>query len=455
MNKNTSFYKSLKYSIYDGSAHAVMVGAGESYLMAYVVALGFSNFAIGLTASIPLLIAACSQLYIVNRAGDITSRRFFIVRLALLQGAMWIPLMVLPALLPAYRVSVVVLLLILYHSCIHLATPVWNSWMADLVDPAKRGDYFGTRNKYRALSEVIAYLICGFILQFMSTDDSLDGFYIIFCVAFAARGVSALFLHKIEEPTYQRPQAEDQFTFLEFLKKAPHNNFGRFVLFNFCLIAGSFLASPFFTAYMLKTLHFSYIELVAIYATCLVFQFFFYHSWGIIADRYGNIRVLKVTALGLSVIPVLWVLTRNFWCIIFFQFLAGVTWSGYLLTSSNFIYDAVSQKRLQRCVAYFNFMGNFAIFIGALCGGAITRIYDFFLGDLCHMMPQGFVYYLLFTLSSVLRLLAVVFFAERLKDVRPVQQGSLFKLLGDFMTVSLTFESGGRRRPQQQDDLKK
>src|SRR6202011_3259909 len=50
--------KDLRASVADGASFSVMVGIGETYLPAFVLAMGMGEIAAGLISSIPLLVGA-------------------------------------------------------------------------------------------------------------------------------------------------------------------------------------------------------------------------------------------------------------------------------------------------------------------------------------------------------------------------------------------------------------
>src|SRR5438270_593907 len=54
--------KNLRNSVSDGAAFSVMVGIGETYFPAFVLAMGMGEIASGLIASVPLLMGAILQM---------------------------------------------------------------------------------------------------------------------------------------------------------------------------------------------------------------------------------------------------------------------------------------------------------------------------------------------------------------------------------------------------------
>jgi len=60
--RRRSLRKNLRASVADGAAFSVMVGIGETYFPAFVLALGLGQLASGLVSSLPILLGAILQL---------------------------------------------------------------------------------------------------------------------------------------------------------------------------------------------------------------------------------------------------------------------------------------------------------------------------------------------------------------------------------------------------------
>src|SRR5574337_848168 len=88
--------KSLNLSIKDGVAFAATTGFGDTYINPFAVALGASNFQIGLLSSFSQLVPSLTQL----KAADITerlgSRKKIIVNSASFQAFMLLPIAIIP-----------------------------------------------------------------------------------------------------------------------------------------------------------------------------------------------------------------------------------------------------------------------------------------------------------------------------------------------------------------------
>ena len=95
--------RSHRNGLREGGWYAVMQGAGENYLSAYAVALHATPMQIGLMSAVPHLIGSWAQLLSVSLLGRISRRRLIALG-TLGQALMWLPIMILPLVVPQYAV---------------------------------------------------------------------------------------------------------------------------------------------------------------------------------------------------------------------------------------------------------------------------------------------------------------------------------------------------------------
>ena len=77
--------------------------------------------------------------------------------------------------------------------------------------------------------------------------------------------------------------------------------FSRFAIFTAVMSFFAGIAGPFYAVYMLRDLHFSYMQFMATQAVVVLSQVGTLTLWGRLGDRFGNRFVLAVTG---SLIPV-------------------------------------------------------------------------------------------------------------------------------------------------------
>jgi len=406
--------KSLEYSIKDGAAFSVMTGFGEQYFNPLAIELGATNMQIGLLASLPQLVSSLLQLYTSKFLRAFRSRRKIITRFVLFQALVWIPLALLPVLPVNGRVTLLILFVTLYLVFGQFVGPVWNSLIGDLVDESNRGRFFGNRNMIAGGIAFASLFIAGFMLGVFPRERVLEGYAVIFLIAFIARLVSLFYLTKTVEPPFSHDKTEE-FSFPQYLVKLKDTNYGKFALYVAAMNLSVNVAGPFFTVYMLRDLELSYITYTIITAAAALTSFLAMAYWGTIADRFGNKRVLNVCGILVAAVPLLWLFSRNISYLILVQVVSGFAWAGFNLSAGNFIFDNVRASKRTRIFSYHNVLAGTAVFIGAMLGGLLAR-------ELTFKWMFSSRWQMLFLISGILRTATSWFFLPKIQEVRDVER---------------------------------
>jgi len=412
MENSDKVKKSLDYSNKDAYACSVMGGAGETYISPFAIQMGANNTQVGLLTAVANLVAPIFQLGAIKSLRHGVERKRIVTKAVFLQAAMFLPLMLIPFIFKSNQaVAYVILFFALYSIFGGYGGPAWGSWMGDLVPSNERGKYFGRRNKIAGFIALMSTFVAGFVLDFFKSKIYL-GFVIIFSVSMVGRYISWYFLKRMYEPKLIIKE-ENYFSLFKFVKKANSNNFGRFVFYIAFLNFAVNIAGPFFAVYMLRDLGFSYTQFMIATVTASITSLFSMTFWGKIGDKYGNVRVMKVTDWGIGFIPVFWIFATNIYHVILIQAFSGFVWAGMNLTHFNFIYDAVTQQKRAICMSYLNILRGICVFVGAILGGIISSKYTLF----------GSGLFLIFLLSGFFRLLNSLIYLNSLKEVREVEKG--------------------------------
>lgn len=438
MNSHSqSTKKSLDHSVKEGCAHAVMLASGEAYLAPFAVFLKSGSLVIGLLSSVPVLLGSLIQLASITLLDRITHRKTLIVYPALVQACLWLPLLLVPLSFPNHARGLLIACALVYFAVSGLIAPAWNSLMGDLTDPASRSSYFGQRDKLRTAFHLVSLCVAGGILNWAEHHHrEAWGFAAIFTIAMIARFVSAYHFHKMGEPKYVHPTREQTFTFRTFIKRAPKNNFGLFCIYVSCMMLAVNIGGPFVTLYMLRDLGFSYLEFTAASMINIFTQILTLHNWGKAGDRYGNLRIIRVTGSCMAIFPLMWMLTSNFTVILLIQALAGVIWSGFNLSAANFLFDAVTPPKRARCVAYYNVLTNSGLVAGALIGGLLAPHFPRAISVFGISYPLASNLAYVFFLSGCARMAVAFIFLPLIKEVRKVEPTTSWRLLTQLVGVS-------------------
>lgn len=316
--------------------------------------------------------------------------------------------------------------------------------MGDLVPPEQRGNYFGYRNRLRVLFELFPFIVAGLVLYYSNASAIYWGYGYLFLSAMVFRFASAAYQSRMVEPGHVPLAKSEHFSLLDFIKATPKSNFAKFTFYVALVMFVTSIASPFFTLYQLRDLHFSYLQFMVSLGSSLLFQFITFQSWGKIGDRYGNLRVVRLTAFFVVGLPILWLLTTNFYLILVFQALGGALWAGFNLCCVNFLFDAVTPQKRGRCVAYFNFICNLGILCGALLGGWLASILpaSFQVAGISFHLVSNIC--LLFAISAIGRFFVSFLFSRFIKEVRKVEPVSHWQVVRHMIGLSLTPEFSTR-----------
>lgn len=394
-----------------------MGGVTDHYAIPLALFLGATVQQVGLLTALPNFAASLSQFFAVRVIHWLGGRLKVLVRLVFSQALLIAVIAVLPLLPIVYQVELLLGLLILTAVCGGLAGPAWGSLISDFIPAAKRGRYFGWRNRALGAITLGSIILAGLILNVLQNLSSA-GFFILFGLAALARFTSAYFIGRMGEPPQRRDPAGD-FTFLMFVRRFRESNFLKFVLFSACLTFATYLSAPFFTVFMLRDLQFSYLTYMALQVCSSFAALVALPLWGRHADLVGNVRVLRLSSFLAALIPILWLFSHDPGYLMLIQIWGGFAWSGVTLSAGNFIYDAVTPQKRVRCIAYFNVINGVALFLGSFLGGFLAS-----------RLPELFGYSLLslFALSCFCRLFFFLLLSRSFHEVRPAHEASMHQL---------------------------
>jgi MFS family permease len=410
--------KSLRLSVYDGASYSALLGLTQNYVTPFALALKATTLQIGLLTSIPNLFAALMQLAgpgLVVRAG---SRKGLILPAAFVHALSWVPLFLLPYF---FRSSGVWWLLGFYTLAMAadiMAWAPWGSMIADLVHEDIRGRYLGYRGRIGGIIALVFTIAAGAILQ-VYTGRVFTGFAIIFGGATVARLLSLYFLSRMYEPPFT-PESSNAPGVIQLIKEMGSSNLGRYTVYISLVLFGMMISGPFFSVFMLRDLHFSYVTFMIVAAASAIANFLSLPFWGSRADRAGNLKIVKITSWLMPIVPLLWVLNSHPAYLVFANVFSGFVWSGFNLSAMNFVYDASAPAGRAKRIAIYNAFTFIAMCLGALLGGYIAPHLPKLLGYQMHT---------LFLISGAARLAVIVLMLRTLVEVRRVSEIDALQLM--------------------------
>ncbi len=400
--------RDLFVSTADATAYSVMIGCGEIFFPAFVLALGLGPVAAGLIPSLSILIAALVQLITpvaVNRLG---SNRLWVIGCTTIQSASFLPL-IFWAIQGKASFSHLLVVTSIYWSAGMAGVPAWNTWMGVLIPAQIRAAYFAQRNRLAQLATLIGFLMAGLALQVAEQFDIiLPVFACLFAVASVSRTISTLCLlacrevsPRLSDNRHQSPktiQSHVEGNLLRQLWKKTgaivHSPAGALMAFLWTFAFSAQLCAPYFTPYMLDNQQFSYAAYMMVVGTGLLAKASAMPVFGNLGKKIGSDRLLRLGAISIIPLSSLWLFSSNVVYLMGVQVMAGIFWACYELATSLLFFEAVHHRERTGVVTIHNLGLSLATLAGAATGGTVLR----WLGE------NQSAYFAVFILSGVFRL---------------------------------------------------
>ncbi|NEP48002.1 MAG: MFS transporter, partial [Moorea sp. SIO3C2] len=181
----------------------------EVFLTNFLLQLGASNFEIGILSGIPLLANFLQPIgaYLSDRS---YSRHWFIIKTFIPSRLLWLFVLVgigmfCTGLAPAHHLVLCTLAInLITHIFGALGSPSWSSWMAVLVPVRLRGRYFGLRNSFTNLTNLLCVPLLGYIVSNWQ-GGQVQGYGVILILAILAGILSLVFQFFMVDITPQIP----------------------------------------------------------------------------------------------------------------------------------------------------------------------------------------------------------------------------------------------------------
>jgi hypothetical protein len=423
--------KTLEHSQHEAVASSTMTSTCENFMNAFALHLGATSIQMGFLTAFPQLLGALMQLVSVG-LGTFMSRRLLVLLTAILQTILMFAFAALAVLRVDNLVSDLILLVICYHGTSNLIQPQWRAWMGSLVPQKQRGVFFASRSRLTMATSLVVFISGGI---FLTLSDLIGlawlGFGFLFMVATLGRAFSCYFLARMQDPQAQtvvRGFAQFATTFT-LVRRAFHDrtfrNYSFFVAGMQGMVA---ISAPFFTVYMLKELHYSYLQFSLNLVASIATQFFMLKYWGKLSDKHGSRYVMLLCSAALPVIPVLWLFSDNYVYLLLVQLISGLAWSGFNLTTANYLYDIrPHHTNFATYAALQAALTAVLVFVGGLIGGYLAALSTVIVQWL--PFELGSALFIVFTVSGLMRAAVLFWFVPRAEEPRLRTRPQLLRLI--------------------------
>lgn len=404
----TGLRRDLWISTADATAYSVMVGCGEHYIPAFALALGFGPVATGLTVSVPLLAGALLQLVTPMAVRRIGSNRGWVVATTAVQAASFLPL-IWWALRGHAEVWEVLVAVSVYWSAGMSGAPAWNAWMGTVIPERMRTPYFAHRNRLGQFAVLVGFVAAGLALEWARRHALvLPAFAGLFAVASACRLISTLCLAACRE---MKPPDEDPVPEARVarhgpgritaawsrLRAAAGTPAGTLVTYLWSITFACQFSGAYFTPYMLKDRHFTYLSYMVVVAVSFLARALVLPGLGRLGSRIGSLGLLWVGGLAIVPLTLFWLVSAEIPWLVGIQCVAGTAWAAYELAVVLLFFETASHRERAGVVTIYNLGHATAWVCGAATGGLLLRS----LGE------DRRAYFAVFAVSALLRVAAI------------------------------------------------
>lgn len=364
---------------FSGGAAALTSGV---ILTAFALHLGASTVMVGVLASAPFL-SQLLQLPAILLIERLRARKRIAVITSIL-GRLMLGVMA----ATAFFEGQAALWVFLIAQCIFcglgaVGSCAWNTWMRDLAPERQMGQVFARRTVWLTTISLLLGLAAALALQLTPTASSARS--LVFAVMFAAGCVTGLISARVvaamPEPTMPPATGTPR---LHALLRQPFRdaNFSRLLAFVASWQFAVNLATPFFTVFIVRQLHFDVSIVMMLSVVSQIGNLLALRLWGALSDKFANKSVLAVCA-PVYIFAIVAMIgasqsgnrTLVFTWLVLLHALMGAAVAGVTLTSTNIALKLSPKGEATAYVAANAMVTALAAGLAPILGGALAEFF--------------------------------------------------------------------------------
>lgn len=397
--------RDLRASTVDGAFYSLMVGMGETYLAAFALALNVGEIATGLLVAVPMLAGGVLQLISPVLIHSVGSHRRWVVGCALCQS---ISLMSMPLAVYCgqYAIALLYLAATLYWGTGQATGPAWNAWIEELVPRELRARFFARRSHICQICVLTGFIGAGLFLEYGQQHGfALAAFSTVLVLAALCRLASAFCLTMQSDSSSTLATAETV-GLRQIVRNLRENEGIKLCVYLFAVQVAVQIAGPYFSPFMLAHLEMSYAQYMLLVALGLVGKVLSLPLLGKLAHQWGPRALMWIGGAAITPLSGMWLalhwVEQPMVYLAVVQLVGGVAWAAYELAFFLMFFETIPRHERVSVLTLYNFGNALATVTGA-CIGAVA---------LAMLGETSDSYLLLFGLSSICRVLALVFLAR-------------------------------------------
>ena len=355
---------------------------GGPFLAAFAIALGASNYEVGLLASIGFL-SQFSQLGGLFLVQKYPRRKGIVVLSAGVSRLLWLFILLIPVLFLNRGVTFLMQWLFLAALAGAVAGPAWNSLVRDIVPQEKMGRLFSKRLVLGTTCAMAITLGGGYFVDYWKTwfpNNPLYAYSIMFGAGILFGLAGVITISRLPEPEMAAQKKMKLSSLL--LGPVKDKNFKgilKYIAFwNFSIN----LAGPFFIVYLLQRLKLPLSTVTMLVVTSQASNIVFLRIWGKLADRFSNKSVLGISGPLFLLAILLWTFTTlpephmlTIPLLFVIHALSGMSTAGTSLATANIAMKLSPRGQAHSYMTVYGLLGAATGAIAPILGGVFA---DFF-----------------------------------------------------------------------------
>ena len=409
----------------------LFANAGGAAFTGYASALGAGEFMFGLISALPIL-GSLMQLYVSYMVEKTGKRKTLFLIGGLVQRSLWLLTAAIPLFLPEQlawlRIWALLIMITLAAMGGSFVGITHTSMVAEIIPIDIRGRYLTTRQRVATVVSMLSGFGSSFILDHFT---GLTGYTIVFTFAGVAGLCDILMYVRFKFPVKKAASTDFSLAkgFRECFKTAKTRDY---IIF-FC--AWSFainIGAPFFNKYAIDILKLSFTQIILFgQISANIMALLIVRRWGRFIDRYGCVPLMLITGTLTSMFSLIWLPSSvgNFVPLLVFNILGGLFWCANDACAVNMQLSHTPDIGRSLVLAIYAVVTSLSAAAAFISGGALLELFGPIMASAkLTIFGTPFDHYkLLFLLTAVLRLAAVLVFLPRVWNEKELKTTEVYK----------------------------
>lgn len=367
INRTLTPKNNLYFYVLYGMIYELGFRLYNTYQVKFLERIGGNDFDISLFNSLPGLIMVFTTLPAIiflrnSKSLTITSKMIILQRFFVLLYA------VVPFLDPQFQPITFILITAFMSIPNALYTNGFQSLTAELFLPEDRALAISLKSRYTVIVITIVTYVTGQMLTLIpkTASERIVLYQIFFLSAFVFSIVEFFSLKRLKPISITTNSAEPIAAIIKGIFK--NKNFLLYLICSLIFHFGWQMGWPLFSIYTIKNLGADEHWLAIISIASMLTMFVGYFFWPGLIQRFTNPVIVAVCSVGMSVTPIMYLVSKDLYTLTFMAALTGIFTSGTLTVLLSSLYEVIPQENRIFYIGVYTTFTNITLSIAPIVG---------------------------------------------------------------------------------------